>query len=271
MIRYITGSSLKHTSTLTKSSTSLSSTTSPCKYYYSLNQPVSTSCYFYSTASSFSSKSLRIALVGAPGSGKGTQSAKMERDFGLKPISTGQILRQVASDVSPLGKEIKAILDSGKLVSDEFMLKVMQEYLGKMKEQGYLLDGYPRTTKQAEDLDKWLEERKMPLDFVLYLDVPEEVLMDRIQDRWIHPSSGRVYNSQYNPPKVKGVDDVTGEALVKRSDDNDLKVRERIDTYHRETLPILTHYKTKGKLLTVHSPNSDVGYESIKTIFEKYK
>eukprot|EP01133_Synstelium_polycarpum_P015937 gene15937-18946_t len=181
---------------------------------------------------------LRIALVGAPGSGKGTQSAKLEKDYGLRPISTGQILRQASMEDTELGRDIKAKLDEGR--------------------------------RQAEDLDRWLEERKTPLDFVIYLEVPEEVLIDRIQDRWIHPASGRVYNSTYKVPRVPGFDDETGEPLVRRSDDNEeRKIKDRIETYHRETMPILTHYKQKGKLVSIYSPTSDVGYESITELFNK--
>ncbi|GAM27581.1 hypothetical protein SAMD00019534_107570 [Acytostelium subglobosum LB1] len=224
-------------------------------------------CYSSSTATPTAAAAaatthqpLRIALVGAPGSGKGTQSAKLERDYSIKPISTGQILRQSSKEDSDLGRDIKAKLDAGQLLSDDFMFKIVKEYLSKMNT--YLLDGFPRTTKQAEDLDRWLEDQKTPLDFVLYIDVPEEVLIDRIQDRWIHPGSGRVYNSTYNKPKVAMLDDVTGEQLMRRSDDNEeRKIKDRIETYHRETMPILEHYKQRGKLVSIYSPNSDVGHQ----------
>ncbi|GAM24485.1 hypothetical protein SAMD00019534_076600 [Acytostelium subglobosum LB1] len=238
-------------------------------------------CYGFTTSSSSNntdsqtssthskSSQLRVAIVGAPGSGKGTQSAKLERDFGLKSISTGQILRKASTEDTELGRDIKAKLDSGQLLSDDYMFSLVKDYLSKIG--SYLLDGFPRTTKQAEALDKWLEERNTPLDFVLYLDVPEEVLIERILDRWIHPASGRVYNSTYKVPKVPGTDDITGEPLVRRSDDNEeLKIKDRIETYHRETMPILTHYKNKNKLVTIFSPTSDVGYESILQYTNQY-
>eukprot|EP01132_Coremiostelium_polycephalum_P006040 gene6040-7524_t len=221
--------------------------------------------YFYSTSNN--NTSLRITIIGAPGSGKGTQSAKLQRDYGIQPISTGQILREVAEQDTELGRSLKKKLSAGELISNELMLEIIQQSLNVPN--GWLLDGYPRTPEQADHLDKILNQRNTPLDCVLYLDVPENVLAERIQDRWVHPKSGRVYNSVFSPPKVKGIDDVSGEPLVRRSDDNDLQVlKNRIETFKNSTFPLLKYYQEKGLLSSIDSPNSDVGYVKIKQVLD---
>ncbi|KAM9990175.1 hypothetical protein ACTFIY_006230 [Dictyostelium cf. discoideum] len=210
---------------------------------------------------------LRMTIIGAPGSGKGTQSEKLKRDYNLPIISTGQILREVSEQNTKSGIEIKSKLAAGELISDAIMSDIVTEHLTKTG-NSWLLDGYPRNTEQAKGLDKYLNV-KMALNVVLHLDVPEKVLAERVQDRWVHPGSGRVYNSVFSPPKVKGIDDVTGEPLVRRSDDKDEEVfRNRIQTFKNNTLPLLKYYEDRGVLYTIDSPNSDEGYVKIKQILD---
>ncbi|KAF2069943.1 hypothetical protein CYY_008740 [Polysphondylium violaceum] len=228
------------------------------------NKITYTSSRYYSTQSS----SLRMTIIGAPGSGKGTQSTKLKRDYGVVPISTGQILREAAEEDTPFGKEIAKKLKTGDLISNDIMAEIIQKVLNN--QNNWLLDGYPRNPEQAEHLDKVLKEKDIPLTVALYLDVPENILQERIQDRWVHPKSGRVYNSVFSPPKVKGIDDVTGEPLVKRSDDNDEKVfQNRIKTFKESTLPLLKYYEKQGILYTISSPTSDEGYIKIKKVLDQ--
>ncbi|KAK5582221.1 hypothetical protein RB653_003804 [Dictyostelium firmibasis] len=223
---------------------------------------------YYSTTTIKAKDGLRMTIIGAPGSGKGTQSEKLKRDYNVTPISTGQILREVSEEDSPLGKSIKSKLAAGELISDDIMLNIIENALNV--KSNWLLDGYPRNPEQAKHLDKFLKERGIPLNLVLYLDVPEKVLAERVQDRWVHPGSGRVYNSLFSPPKVKGVDDITGEPLVRRSDDKDEEVfKNRIQTFKQNTFPLLKYYNDMGILYTIDSPNSDDGYVKIKHVLEE--
>ncbi|KAN0050393.1 hypothetical protein ACTA71_003516 [Dictyostelium dimigraforme] len=211
---------------------------------------------------------LRMTLIGAPGSGKGTQSEKLKRDYNLPLISTGQILREVSEQNTESGREIKSKLAAGELISDAIMSDIVTHHLTKTG-SSWLLDGYPRNTEQAKELDKYLDFNKNALNVVLHLDVPISVLAERVQDRWVHPGSGRVYNSVFSPPKVKGIDDVTGEPLVRRSDDKDEEVfRNRIETFKNNTLPLLKYYQDRGVLYTIDSPNSDDGYVKIKQVLD---
>lgn len=216
---------------------------------------------------SSSSKALRITLIGAPGSGKGTQSAKIERDFGLSTISTGQMLRKLSEEKSELGKSVHAALQSGGLVGDEIVLNIIKDAITKEK-NGWLLDGYPRNPKQAAQLDELLKGVHQPLNIVFHLQVPEEVLLERVKERWLHPASGRIYNSTFSPPKVPGKDDVTGEPLVRRLDDDANLMETRIRTYHESTLPLLHYYRETGLLIDVESPTSTIGYVKIKKVLE---
>jgi len=212
-------------------------------------------------------KSIRITMIGPPGSGKGTQSSKIERDFGLSTISTGHLLRRLADEPSELGASVSAILKTGGLVRDDLMLSMIKEAIIREK-NGWLLDGYPRNPMQAAQLDDLLHGLNQPLSLVFYLQVPEEVLLERVQERWVHPSSGRTYNSTFSPPKVPGKDDVTGEPLVRRNDDNAEALQARIRTYHDATLPLIEYYRSAGLLVPIESPTSTVGYVKIKQILE---
>jgi len=214
---------------------------------------------------------VRLTIIGPPGSGKGTQSTKIERDFGLPTISTGHLLRRLAEEQSEEGAAISAILKAGKLVSDDIMLNIIKQAISKEKDtilKGWLLDGYPRNPHQAAQLDELLQALDQPLSLVFYLQVPEDVLLERIRERWVHPASGRTYNTTFSPPKVPGKDDVTGEALVRRVDDDAASLQARLRTYQEATLPLLEYYRTAGILVPVDSPTSTIGYVKIKQILD---
>jgi len=217
--------------------------------------------------SSAPSSRLRLIIIGPPGGGKGTQAERIERDYGLSQISTGQLLRAERDRKSPLGLRIEEKLAKGELVADDLMLDLVKNaFVSHTSTKGWLLDGFPRTTGQAEQLTGLLKEIAQPITGVLYINVDKNVIADRLKDRYIHPGSGRTYNLQYNPPKVPGKDDVTGEELVQRDDDKPETVLSRLTVYEEKTRPVLDYYAQAGLLHTIDSPNSDVGYERIKAL-----
>jgi adenylate kinase len=216
---------------------------------------------------SFQSKNepFRIVLIGAPGSGKGTQCSFLERDFGLVPISTGQLLRNAISMKKFISSDIEAIVSKGGLVPDEIVLELLKSTLTEenTRLKGWVLDGYPRTILQAEQLKHMVRALNQPLTTVFYLKINEETIYERIKDRWIHLPSGRNYNVVYKPPKVPGLDDVTGEPLVKRNDDSLETIRERLKAFEEESLPILEMYKAEGILVPIDASTSTIGYKAI--------
>lgn len=213
---------------------------------------------------------LRLVIIGPPGGGKGTQAEKIERDYGLVQISTGQLLRSERDAKTPLGMRIDETIKKGELVEDDIMTGlVKQAVISHNSSQGWLLDGFPRTTAQAEQLTALLNEISQPLTGVLYINVDKNVIADRLKDRYIHPGSGRTYNLKYNPPKIPGKDDITGEDLVQREDDKPATVLARLTTYEEKTRPVLAYYSGMGLLHTIDSPNSDVGYHRIREVMTK--
>lgn len=140
----------------------------------------------------------------------------------------------------------------------------------QLKPKGWLLDGFPRTLSQAHGLTTLLDQVKQPLDFVFFLDVSEDVILSRLKDRWVHPASGRVYNTNYNAPRVAGKDDVTGEPLERRADDTEETVRLRLDKFRQTTRPLLDYYRQRHCLRVIDSPTSDIGYASIRSILEEF-
>jgi len=182
-------------------------------------------------------------IIGAPGSGKGTISNWIVRDFGLQHVSSGDLLRANLRDETPLGLEAKSYMAKGDLVPDSVMVGLVAGELKKLGEAPWLLDGFPRTQPQAEAL-----QNEAPVNVVVNLDVPFDTIIDRIKDRWIHPGSGRVYNLIFNPPKVPGIDDETGEPLVQREDDKPESVRNRLEVFQASTAPVLDFYRSKGIL-----------------------
>jgi adenylate kinase len=186
---------------------------------------------------------MRIILLGAPGAGKGTQAQFLMNKYGIPQISTGDMLRAAIKEGTPLGIEAKKVMDAGQLVSDELIIGLVKERITKADcENGFLLDGFPRTIPQADAM----KENGITVDHCLEFDVPDEVIVGRMSGRRVHPGSGRVYHLVYNPPKVEGKDDVTGEDLMIRDDDKEETVRKRLGVYHEQTQPLVAYYKAEA-------------------------
>lgn len=191
---------------------------------------------------------MRVILLGPPGAGKGTQAQFIKEHWNIPQISTGDMLRAAVKAGSELGKRVKAVMDSGALVSDDIIIALVKERITAADcASGFLFDGFPRTIPQAEAM----EQAGVPIDAVVEIVVPDEELVRRITGRRVHPASGRVYHVEFSPPRVKDTDDVTGDALVQRDDDKESTVRERITVYNAQTRPLVDFYQsraTKGGL-----------------------
>ncbi|XP_026196116.1 GTP:AMP phosphotransferase AK3, mitochondrial [Anabas testudineus] len=187
----------------------------------------------------------RAVIMGPPGSGKGTVSGRITKTFGLKHISSGDILRSNIDAKTELGLLMKACIDQGQLVPDGVMSRLILSDLRALGPNSWLLDGFPRTISQAESLDDAYN-----VDTAINLNVPLEIIKQRLTSRWTHLPSGRVYNIDFNPPKVPGFDDVTGEPLVQRDDDTPETVTRRLNAYKTQTEPVLEYYRSKGILET---------------------
>jgi len=214
---------------------------------------------------------LRVVFVGAPGSGKGTQAIKLKEDYHICHLSTGDILRDAVAKGTEIGKKAKAIMDSGGLVSDEIMVGIIKENLAAPEcKKGFILDGFPRTVPQAEKLDTMLKDQNQKLDQCLEFSIDDELLVKRVTGRLVHPGSGRVYNTELSPPKKPMTDNLTGEALIHRADDNAETLKKRLDAYHKNTKPVLAYYKNHGILSTLEASKSftDV-YKDIKNIISR--
>ncbi|QRW26757.1 adenylate kinase [Rhizoctonia solani] len=183
---------------------------------------------------------LRMILIGPPGAGKGTQAPAIRDKFCVCHLATGDMLRDQVSKKTPLGVEAKKIMDAGGLVSDDIMVGMIKDQLQNNKDckNGFILDGFPRTVPQAEKLDTMLAERKEKLDHVVELKIEDQLLVSRITGRLIHVASGRSYHKEFNPPKKPMTDDVTGEPLIQRSDDNAETLRKRLLAFHQQTGPV---------------------------------
>ncbi|KAI1445816.1 adenylate kinase cytosolic [Annulohypoxylon stygium] len=197
---------------------------------------------------SISTESVRMILMGPPGAGKGTQAPKIKEKFSCCHLATGDMLRSQVAKKTPLGREAKKIMDAGGLVSDDIVIGMIKEELENNKEckGGFILDGFPRTVAQAESLDKMLADKNQKLQHAIELQIDDALLVARITGRLIHPASGRSYHSTFNPPKVPMTDDITGEPLVQRSDDNAEALKKRLVTYHNQTTPVVGYYKNTG-------------------------
>ncbi|UVJ45111.1 adenylate kinase [Pseudomonas sp. LS1212] len=183
---------------------------------------------------------MRVILLGAPGAGKGTQAKFITEKFGIPQISTGDMLRAAVKAGTPLGLEAKAIMDAGKLVSDKLIINLVKDRIAQPDcANGFLFDGFPRTIPQAEAL----VTAGVELDAVVEIAVEDEEIVQRIAGRRVHEGSGRVYHVVYNPPKVEGTDDETGEPLVQRKDDTEETVRHRLSVYHEQTKPLVHFYQ----------------------------
>lgn len=182
---------------------------------------------------------MRLILLGAPGAGKGTQAAFLCQQFGIPQISTGDMLRAAIKAGTPLGLAAKSVMDSGALVSDDIIIGLVKERIAQPDcAKGFLFDGFPRTIPQADAM----KAAGVKLDFVLEIDVPDSAIIERMSGRRVHVASGRTYHVKFNPPKVAGKDDVTGEDLIQRDDDQEVTVRKRLEVYQAQTRPLVDYY-----------------------------
>ncbi|MFG1493281.1 adenylate kinase [Halobacteriovorax sp. ZH4_bin.1] len=206
----------------------------------------------------------QLILIGAPGSGKGTQAKNIVSELGYKHVSTGDLLRAEVAKESELGRKIKAVMDSGKLVSDELVLDLLKANCA-VEKSTYIFDGYPRNLVQAKDLDSALlggVDSK-----AIYFDIALDTLVERIVNRRVAPGSGEIYNLKTKPPKVEGKCDVSGEDLVHRKDDNEETVRTRMKVFTDNIEPVLEYYESQGRLVRVDATNGlDEIFEEIKKV-----
>ncbi|KAF9887681.1 adenylate kinase [Aspergillus nanangensis] len=191
---------------------------------------------------------MRIILMGPPGAGKGTQAPRLKEKYCACHLATGDMLRSQVAKKTDLGKEAKKIMDQGGLVSDEIMVNMIKSELENNAEckNGFILDGFPRTVAQAERLDDMLSARQQKLQHAIELQIDDSLLVARITGRLVHPASGRSYHKIFNPPKADMTDDITGEPLIQRSDDNADTLKKRLGTYHAQTAPVVDYYKKTG-------------------------
>lgn len=205
---------------------------------------------------------MRIILLGAPGAGKGTQAQFLMNTYNIPQISTGDMLRAAIKAGTELGQKAKAVMDAGQLVSDDIMIGLVQERIAQEDcKNGFLLDGFPRTIPQADAM----QEAGIKIDYVLEFDVADDVIVERMAGRRVHPGSGRVYHVVYNPPKEEGKDDVSGEDLVIRDDDKEETVRKRLAIYHEQTEPLVAYYQDLAKqdVVTYHKLDGTKKVEAV--------
>lgn len=208
---------------------------------------------------------MKLILLGAPGAGKGTVAKLLTKMDGSVQISTGDILRGAVAAGTDLGKKAEAAMKAGDLVSDDLIMGIMEE---RLKEDdckaGYLLDGFPRTIPQAEALKVLLEKMGEKLDFAVEIDVPREVILDRLTTRRTCSDCGEIYNVKSNPPKVEGVCDKCGGAVVQRDDETEEAINNRLNVYNEQTAPLVDFYQNEGMLLSVKATSSDAVIAAIK-------
>jgi adenylate kinase len=211
---------------------------------------------------------MKVILLGMPGAGKGTQAQHIVARYGIPQISTGDMLREEIRAGTPLGVEAKGYMDRGALVPDELVIALVKHRVARADcAKGYLFDGFPRTIAQAEAMRR----QGIPIDFVIEIEVADSEILRRMSGRRVHPSSGRTYHIEFNPPKVEGKDDVSGEPLVQRPDDQENTVRKRIQTYHAQTKPLVAYYDDWAKSAEPGAPRyvNVKGVGSIEEIRDK--
>lgn len=218
--------------------------------------------FYYAVARYFAGSAeerqpIRSVLLGPPGAGKGTQALTLKESLGICHLSTGDMLRAIAKEDSPLGKKVARTLKAGELVTDSLVIEIIEANLqSEACKFGFMLDGFPRNLIQARKLDQYLGEQSTPLNNVLEFQVKDEVLVERISGRMIHQASGRTYHEMFAPPMKAMTDDVTGEPLMKRPDDNPTVLKRRLAIYHEQTSPLIRFYKHKGILRSVDAMQS---------------
>ncbi|KAF1804184.1 adenylate kinase-domain-containing protein [Mucor lusitanicus] len=217
-------------------------------------------------------KQLRMVIMGPPGAGKGTQAPAIQQKFNVAHLATGDMLRAAVAAKTSYGVEAKKLMDAGALVPDEIVVGLIEENLNNNPQcaNGFILDGFPRNVAQAEKLDTMLKAMDKPLNNVIELVVDDNLLVDRICGRLVHPASGRSYHKVFNPPKVPMTDDVTGEPLIQRSDDNEDTLKNRLQAFHDQTAPVAKYYKKQGIWYGVDAAQTpEAVWDSINAIFDK--
>jgi len=196
---------------------------------------------------------MKILLLGPPGGGKGTQAKFLIEKYSIPQVSTGDMLREHLKTNSHLGIEAKKFMDAGDLVPDEVIINMMRERLNENDcNNGYILDGFPRTLSQAEGLNLLLNNLNQNLDHVIVINVDDQIIIERMGGRRVHPGSGRTYHTIFNPPQNPNQDDLTGEELIIRPDDQAETVKNRLNVYHSQTKPLINYYNDKGLIKTVN-------------------
>lgn len=216
---------------------------------------------------------MNILLLGPPGAGKGTQAKRLEERYGMVQLSTGDMLRAERASGSALGQQVQAIMDAGKLVSDEIMIALIAQRIASLKGKGFILDGFPRTVPQAEALDEMLQKNDLALDHVIILTVDEDALVDRISGRFSCKNCGASYHDRYHLPKREGRCDICGSGdFIRRPDDNAETVKARLKAYREQTAPILPYYRRKGVLRAIDGmADIDAVTQQIETILNNAK
>lgn len=208
---------------------------------------------------------MNLILFGPPGSGKGTQAERLREHRGLRHISTGDLLREAVANGTDLGKRVKGILASGQLVSDDIILALMRDVVASVREQGWLLDGFPRTVGQAEGLDAQLEELGQTIGAIVVLNVRREAVIERLSGRRTCTQCKTVFHVHINPPRVDGICDRCGGTLVQREDDRPATIEKRLDVYQAQTQPILAHYRGK---VAIHEVNGELPVDEVTRFIE---
>jgi adenylate kinase len=205
--------------------------------------------------------------MGPPGAGKGTQAKLLAERFGLAHLSSGDLFRAEAASGSPLGQELGRYMKAGQLVPDATVVAVMAKAIASCQAPGgILLDGFPRTVAQAQALDEQLARAGKPLDVVVLLEAGDDLIVERLTGRRVHPRTGRIYHVRNMPPKVAGIDDETGEALVQREDDREEVVRKRLEVYRRQTEPVLAYYRAGGRLPVIQADSTQAPQQVLKVL-----